>query len=446
MSTSTETLIYKFRNWIKQSLYIKIGSIGFIIALLMIPNSIVKDLIQERNYRQKDVIKEVSDKWGSQQQIVGPVLSIPYKTFHETSEGKTYESIKYSHFLPEHLKIDGEISPEYRKRGLYNVVLYQTLVKNEGWFVQPDFKLFGIAEENILYDKAFIQVSIPDMAGINEKIKLQFDNKSYQMEPGIRKINGFNSGVQIPVELDKETRELKFSFGLNLNGSHSLTFGPVGKETNVNINSKWPSPSFMGSFLPDDYSISDDGFSASWKVLDLNRNYSQSWIGDQQGLMQSQFGLELIQPVDEYAKNYRSAKYALLIISLTFLIFFFFEIINKQKVHPMHYVLVGLAISTFYFLLLSISEHFGFNRAYLISSLVTIGLIGAYSTSILETKFLSAVLVGVLSAVIAFIFIILQLEDFALLTGSVGLFVVLACVMYYSRNIDWSDVANSKKE
>lgn len=440
MNTTTETSISKLRSWIKQSLFIKISSIGLVIILLMIPNALIMDLINERNYNQQSVIDEVSDKWGQAQQIVGPVLTIPYRIFFENKEGEKFESIKYAHFLPEHLNIEGEVNPEQRKRGIYNAILYQTLVNCNGWFEQPDFNKFGITKDNYFLDRAFIQISIPDMTGINDKITLKFDNKSYQMEPGIEKINGFESGVKIPVVIDENQKEIAFDFNLNLNGSRSLTFGPIGKETIVDLKSTWDSPSFMGSFLPDEHAISESGFEASWKIFDLNRNYPQSWINENQNILGSSFGLELMQPVDEYAKNFRSAKYALLVISLTFLLFFFFEVMNKQKVHPMHYIFVGSAISIFYILLLSLSEHLGFNKAYLFSAQAVIGLISTYSISILDTKQLSVILSVILSGIFGFIFTILQLEDFALLAGSIGLLLVLASVMYYSRNIDWNNI------
>ena len=440
MNTAKESSVLKLRNWVKQSLFLKISNICLIIGLLMIPNALIKDLTQERNYNQESVIREVSEKWGKEQQIVGPVLTVPYKTFHEDKDGVTHEMIKYSHFLPEQLNINGEINPENRNRGIYSVVLYQALIKCHGWFKQPNFDKLGIDEKKIMLDQAFLQVSIPDMAGINDKITLEYNQKLYQMEPGIKKINGFQSGVKIPISIKKEHQNLEFNFDLNLNGSNALTFGPIGKETKIKLNSSWGSPSFMGSFLPDDHTVNDEGFVASWKVLDLNRNYPQSWINEKQNLLQSSFGLELMQPVDEYAKNFRSAKYALLVISLTFLLFFFFEVVNKQKVHPIHYIFVGLAISIFYILLLSFSEHLGFNMAYLLSSWAIIGLVGTYSATILETKYLALILSGILSAIFGFIFIILQLENFALLAGSIGLLLVLASVMYYSRNIDWNSV------
>lgn len=446
MDTANESFFFKLRSFIKQSLFIKIANIGIIIILLMIPNTIIKELISERNGNQRTVIREVSAKWGKEQQIVGPVLTIPYKTFFENKDGEIFESTKYCHFLPEQLNIHGDINPENRKRGIYNVVLYQALINCDGWFKKPNFDKLGVVEKDVLFDKAFLQVSIPDMAGINDKITLTYDKQTYHMEPGIEKLNGFSSGVQIPIKLASDREKMNFNFNLNINGSSALTFGPIGKETLVKLRSAWGSPSFMGSFLPDEHKVTKEGFTASWKILDLNRNYPQSWNNQNQDLLQSSFGLKLMQPVDEYAKNFRSAKYALLVISLTFLLFFFFEVINKQKVHPMHYIFIGLAISIFYILLLSLSEHLGFNKAYLLSSWAIIGLVGTYSTSILETKFLALILSGILVAIFSFIFIILQLEDFALLAGSIGLLAVLASVMYYSRNIDWSNVGRINNE
>lgn len=445
MNYTKESYSSRVKNWMQQSIYFKLASIGFIIILLMIPNAIVMDMIHERSYRQTEVVHEVSSKWGSRQVITGPVLSVPYKHIYENSDGETFESIKYAHFLPEKLEIDGSIKPEYRKRGIYNVVLYQSLINHVGYFDSIDITKLGIDRDLILFDQAFLQVSIPDMTGINDKIDIDINGSSYQMEPGIKQINGFQSGVKIPIDITNHLERLSFAFDLNLNGSESLSFGPVGKETNVKLQSKWPSPSFMGNFLPDQHSVTEDGFTASWRVLDLNRNYPQSWVDSSFDLNQFLFGLVLMEPVNEYARNIRSAKYALLVIVLCFLVFFFFEIVNKQSVHPLHYILIGLAISIFYFLLLSISEHFGFNIAYLISASVTIGLITAYSRSILDTKYLSMILAAILTAVMTFIFVILQLEDFALLVGTIGLFVVLASVMYFSRNIDWNGAKTNVK-
>jgi inner membrane protein len=444
MNTNNESTIDRIRSWFKQSLFIKTISIGFIMLLLMIPNTLIKEIIRERNYSQKDAIQEVSAKWGNEQQIIGPILTVPYKSIHTNADGETFENIKFSHFLPEQLSINANVNPNTRKRGIYNVILYQSNLDCNGSFGKIDLSQFGIQEEHVLWDKAYVVVSIPDMGGINDNIEMTFGEQKARMESGITTMNNIQSGVKMPISLDPTATHHAFNFSLDINGSKSINFAALGKETNVELSSTWASPSFNGAFLPDERQISEAGFTAKWKVLDLNRNYPQAWIGTNQNLKQSTFGLTLIQPVNEYAKNTRSAKYALLVISLTFLLFFFFEVINKQTVHPMHYILIGLAISVFYILLLSLSEHLGFNRAYLISTWATVGLIGAYSTTILSARKLVFILSGILFAIFGFIFVILQLEDFALLAGAIGLFAVLAMVMYFSRNIDWGNVGKGK--
>lgn len=205
----------------------------------------------------------------------------------------------------------------------------------------------------------------------------------------------------------------------------------------MNIKSKWQNPSFIGSFLPDEREINTDGFSANWKVLHLNRPYPQNFRGSVQGIYESSFGVNLIVPVDEYQKSMRSAKYAVIFITLTFLIFFFVQILNGVKIHPIQYIIVGLALCVFYTLLIALSEHIAFKFSYLISSVSIIGLITLYAKSIFNNKKLTTLICLILATLYLFIYSIIQMEDYALLMGSVGLFIVLATIMYLSRKIDW---------
>ena len=183
--------------------------------------------------------------------------------------------------------------------------------------------------------------------------------------------------------------------------------------------------------------IDNNGFSANWKIFDLNRNYPQCWIGNSHNVDNSAFGVELFIPVDIYQKSIRTVKYALMFIVLTFIAFFFSEVMNRLRVHPIQYLLIGLAISIFYILLISISEHTTFNFAYMVSSLAVIMLITGYAKSILKNNRMSVMVGSVLVILYGYLFIILQLEDYALLMGSIGLFIVLSLVMYITRKIDW---------
>lgn len=371
------------------------------------------------------------------QTIIGPVLTIPYNRWIQYEDGKRNAVREVAHFLPLKLEVNGNVIHEIRQRGIFNVILYQTELTLTGNFEQPDFTALHIDPKDVLWEQAKLSVGVSGMSGIKNMIELDWDNNKFRMEPGTAEPMLLASGVSIEVPVNMESTNYNFSIPLKVNGSDFLQFEPVGKETKVNLQSDWNSPSFIGNFLPDQREINENGFRANWQVLDLNRNYPQSWQNDNFKFGESAFGVRLIQPVDEYAKNNRSAKYAILIIGLTFLIYFFFETLRKFHIHPFQYLLIGLAISVFYLLLLSLSEQIGFNYAYLAAALATIGLITFYSASVLKITRLVIQLALLLIAIYGFIFVILQLEDFALLAGSLGIFVALAAVMFYSRKVDW---------
>ena len=227
---------------------------------------------------------------------------------------------------------------------------------------------------------------------------------------------------------------------LDLKGSQLLYFTPVGKVTDINLHSKWNNPSFNGAFLPDSRDISGKGFTANWNVLQLNRNYPQVWSNNRHKINNSSFGLNLLLPVDNYQKSYRSIKYAVLFIGFTFLVFFFIEVLNKVFIHPIQYILVGISLVVFYTLLLSISEHLKYNIAFIISAISTLILISGYVKAILKSNKLSFLITGILTILYTFIFVIIQLQDYALLIGSIGIFLILGLVMYFSRKIDWYDL------
>ena len=357
---------------------------------------------------------------------------------------KTVTTTHYAHFLPNDLNIESRVNPEIRYRGIYEAILYNTELNFKGNFDAPNFEALGIPEQDVLWKEAFVAVGITDMRGIQESIELKWDSAEYKFDPGIPLSDVFGSGVSVDVGLQQGVAQ-NFSLDININGSESLNFMPLGKETTLAMQADWSSPSFKGAFLPDERNITEDGFTANWKVLHLNRNYPQQWIGKGQEISQSQFGLSLLMPLDQYQKNERSVKYAIMFICLTFLLFFFVEILNTTRIHPLQYLLVGLSICVFYLLLLSFSEQIGFNTAYFIASAAVILLITIYSKSVLKNNFLTAVMFGTLVGLYGFLYSLLQLQDYALLMGSVGLFVILAVVMYLSRNIDWYTIGKRQK-
>ena len=430
----------KSQFWSKDSVSLKLMIIGILSLVLLIPGAMIQNLISEREKTRNEVISEINSKWGYAQTIVGPVISVPYKTYYY-EDNELVTTINHVHFLPDNLEIDGKINPDIRYRGIYKVVVYNSLLKFRGEFKEINVNDLDIDESSILWDQAVIYVGISDMRGISKELELVLNDKSHGVNPGLPVKDIVKSGIASKI-LIKNNSHIKFEFELDLNGSESLNFQPIGKTTNVKIKSDWRTPSFDGAFLPDEREINESGFTAKWNVLHLNRNYPQKWINYAYLTDESSFGVNLLFPVDQYQKANRSVKYAIMFIGLTFLAFFFSETLNRVRIHPVQYMLVGLALVIFYTLLISLSEHIGFGFSYLLSSILIISLIVYYYNSILK-KTRSTIIIGLILVLLyVFLFTIIQLKDYALLIGSIGLFIVIAVIMYVSKNIDWYSSVN----
>lgn len=458
-------------GWMSQSVMLKLFVVGFLMLILLIPTAMLQDLITERQHTRDTASQEITSKWGADQQVGGPVLTVPYLTTVENDKGQKTSVREYAHFLPENLSINGNITPQQRYRGIYVVMLYNSRIRIEGTFKAPNLAALKVPESDYRLSEAFVSLGVSDLKGIKEAVRLSFGNERLTFNPGIETSDIFGSGISVPVRIEAGQDEYKFSCELNLNGSSTLHFLPLGKETTVKLQSSWATPSFVGSFLPEQRNISPSGFDASWKVLQYNRNYPQQGLGsfipqqiqnndgptpvrayDQAavaaspGQLNGAFGVKLLLPIDEYQKTTRSAKYAGMFILITFTAFFFVEILNRRKLHPIQYLLVGFAVCLFYVLLLSISEHLSFNWAYLIGCATILGLVTFYTKSIFNNARLTLIFNGIITLLYGFFYSLLQLEDYALLLGSIGLVLILATVMYLTRNIDWYNIYGKEKE
>jgi len=444
----------KANNWLKNSLSIRLITIGILILLLLIPVTTVQNLIRERENRQREAIEEVSSKWSNVQTITGLILTVPYTTHtrvYDADNSDNYELInttKYAHFLPDSLVIVGDIFPEMRYRGIYEVIIYKSDLNISGTLSMPEFDEWKIEDENVLWGDAFVALGLTDLRGIQENVSLQWDGTQYDLNPGVESNDVISSGISSRIPIQKglsNPGKLDYSLNIKLNGSSSLNFIPIGKSTSVTLNSTWKNPSFGGAFLPDKREMDNDGFSANWNISHLNRPYPQSFRGETNGVVESAFGVELFVPVDEYQKSMRSAKYAALFITLTFLVFFFIQIMNRIKIHPIQYFIVGLALCVFYVLLIAISEHLPFKISYFLASVSIIAMITLYAKSISKDNTITKLIGLILVILYLFIFSIIQMQDYALLVGSIGLFIVLGIIMYLSRKIDWYAVQPNTK-
>jgi inner membrane protein len=438
------SMFEEISTWL-QSPILRAAAIGALILLLLIPLGMVGMLVGERETNRMTVEREVAEKWGGQQSLVGPILSVPYRYRTQGPNGEVLTHVGYTRFLPSILDIEGDLRPEIRYRGIYEVALYEVGLKWSGEFERPDLGLWKIPPEDVLWDEAVLTVGIPDLRGIKRAIVANWGEETLGFEPGTGGVSFCASGIHARVPRLEASENTRFSFELGLNGSRDLLFAPLGKETRLSLSSSWPSPSFTGQFLPESREVTPDGFSAEWNISYLTRPFPQQWRDGEVApelLTQWMGGVTLFQPVDSYAKTGRTTKYGVLFLFLTFAVYFLFEILGRIRVHPFQYLLVGFALCLFYLLLLSLSEHIGFGTAYLLASAGTVGLIAVYSGSVLGSLGRAAAIGAGLAGLYSYLYVLLQLEDYALLLGSLGLFGLLSAAMVLTRRVDWYAVGH----
>ena len=431
---------------LKESLTIKLITIGVLILLLLIPLEMVQSLIRERNYRNQNTISDVSQEWSRAQILNGPIVTVPYHSYEKTTVNDVEKVIlvtRYLQLMPEELNINGELFPKTLHRGIYDVVVYQGQLKVNGSFDFTELQQQQINPERILWNEAVINLGISDMRGITDQIKMAIGDSNCTFLPGLENVGMSSAGVHAVFPLTGSETLVDFSFDLNLKGSSTMSFIPLAKTTDVKLSSTWQSPSFYGSFLPNDRTL-ENGFSASWKVLNLNRPIPQVVRGENVSFGEHSFGVELFMPTTQYQKSERTAKYGALVIGLVFLIIFFVQIMRKISIHPFQYILIGLALVIFYTLLVSISEFTSFNTSYVISGAAVVVLVTVYLNGVIKNGKSTAIIFGLQTFIYGFIYVIIQLEDTALLIGSIGLFLTLAIIMLVSRKVDWYNLKASK--
>jgi inner membrane protein len=425
---------------LKSSIGIRLAIIAFISLVLLIPAVMIQVLINERQERRDEAVQEIFSKWGDSQTLAGPILSIPYNYLVKNEEGELFNTIRYAHILPKDLNIQVEVLPELRYRGIYEAVLYTASLRLDGTIDPTEISTLNIPPKDLFWNDAIISIGISDLRGIQDLVKISINSSELLMEPGIETRDILPSGISSKGFFSDAATEYNFSVDITLNGSGTLMFIPLGIETQVTCNSKWANPSFTGNFLPDSREVTNEGFKAVWKILHLNRNFPQKWTGTDFNIYPSGFGIEFLIPVDDYQKTMRTAKYAIMFITFTFLSFFLIELLNQKAIHPIQYLLIGFSLLVFYTLLLSLTEHMNFNLAYILAGAANIVLISAYTKSVLKSNQQTFIILGILVLLYGYLFVVLQLQDYALLMGSVGLFIVLATLMYLTRKIDWFSI------
>ena len=412
----------------------KIFLIGVLSVLLLIPQQIILHVVNERNATSREAEEDVERMWSASQRVIGPVVRISAK------KGNAADV----YLLPEELRVTGDVKTENRHRGNFDVTVYSADLSLDGSLQLPNLSEYV----DSVYDlsKAEILISLSDFRGLSENVVLHLNGHEYTMKSDKDEELGSVLCCRVPVGELRDTVPVPYSVRLPLKGSESLMFLPIGNSTSVELTSNCATPSFQGNFLPEQRTVSDSGFTATWKVLALNRDFGQAvtrWceygdaISHGVSMEHSEFGVMMKVPVLQYQQTTRTVKYAYLFIFLTFATVFFVEYRRQTPIHPVQYLLIGTALLIFYALLLSFSEHIPFLWSYVIAMLMTVALITGYLAGILKIR-KTALLVGALLLTLyIFLYVLLQLETYALLFGSLGLFVILAVLMFVSLKVKW---------
>jgi inner membrane protein len=444
----------------KHPLVKKVLAIALLTLLLMIPLMMIENIVYERSTYRDQAHNSIAQSWTGEQQLVGPLLVVPYKEIHTLSvwdeQKKRYQQKKQTRhgrllIMPEDLTIDGEITTETRKRGIYPVPVYHSQLAVSGRFNFDKIETFiKNTKHDIEWQEAYLSVLICDVRGVETQPLLKWQNQTHEFLPDTR-LDEVSNGMHVPLAgIEAQREPVEFSFELKLNGMESLQFSPVGKSTRISLKADWPDPSFIGRYLPTKRVIDAQGFKSTWNLSSFSSSISQHLATCQEGecsrLRDERFGVRLFNSVDIYQQSERSVKYALMFIGLTFVSFFLFEVMKGLRLHPMQYLLVGLGLSVFYLLLISLSEHMAFHYAYVLATLASTLLIGFYISSVLRSLKGGAMITSSLLLLYAMLYGILSSEDNSLLMGSLLIFGVLSLVMIVTRRLDWYAITDGLSE
>lgn len=441
-----------------------------ILAMLfLIPLWMVRGVITERSFRAQEVAREIAGKWAYEQFVQGPFLVIPGERINPASE-KGEVQYRKAVLLPDAFSAQAEVVTETRSRGIFDTVVYTSEIKLKGDFTAAALKKAGFEEDGwrLRFDQAVLALGINDLRGIQGDLAASFGAASLEAEPGMPSAGPLpSSGIHWPVSA-REVQDggAQFEVALTLRGSSRLSFLPVGQSSVMEMRGDWLSPSFDGRSLPVEREIHEDGFSAKWDVSHLSRPLPQSWTSDDataanldpRTLYQSRssraahgvdlsnisIGASFLQPVDFYLLSERSAKYGLLIVALLFLTFFLFEVLAGIALHPLQYLMVGASLVLFFLGLVALAEVVGFAAAYGLSSGLVAAMVSFYAAAILKRRLWAGSLCGMIVALYALIYLILQLEEVALLAGTLVLFAALGLTMFATRKVDWFNVRKSE--
>jgi len=427
-----------------RSVTLKVVAIAFLILVLAIPLSMIKGVVLDRTNVKSDATTNIQNSWGHEQTIAGPILKLPFTSQEMGSDGSTYLADHVALLLVENSTTAADVRTKTLSRGIHDVPVFTAKMAINATFDLDLLDELGVRRADVAWGDAEVLLGISDLAAINIIPVLQSNGVSSDFDGSVHQISGLppqlsaNPGLSEKQLIDKQVIEVDLQ--LTVNGSNSLQFLPLADNAIVTATSDWSTPSFSGRRLPTERDVSADGFTATWQSSSIGRKIPARWVD--YGVRPDHgsgdiFGVRLMQAVGLYQLMFRALKYAVLFIGLTFVSYFLIETVGKFRLHPLQYLLVGLSNSLFYLLLLSLAEHIGFAWAYILSAFASAALVVAYSMTVLASRSRAFAMSLVLAGLYAFLYLTLTAETYALLAGSVGLWFILAAIMYLTRAISW---------
>ena len=418
----------------------KVLGIALLALLMLIPLAQVNDLVREREGRAREATQQIAERWGASQLVGAPVLVVPVR--RQVMQDKTPTTVEEREYLlADRAAIDAKLAPELRRYGIYETAVYTADMKIEGRFRVSDIAALAAPGLEPQWQRAELRVPVADVRGIRRVSSLHFGDGELAFGPGTDGV-GCVSAISAPARIDPATlaEQIPFSFTMTLAGTERFAVLPLARETDLHAQSAWPDPGFDGAFLPATRRVDAGGFEAEWQVLDLNRALAQRWREGENvnnALTGSAFGITLTQPAGSYQQNVRAGKYGVLFIALTFVAFFLFEVLRGLRVHPVQYLLVGLALATFYVVLLAVSEQIGFALAYVLAAAAVVAMVGGYAGVVLAQRRAGLMLGALLALIYALLYGLVVSEDYALLMGALALLAAIAALMYLTRRVNW---------
>jgi len=427
--------------------------IAALLLLMLIPLSFIKSLVEDRSFYRSEAIDSISMPIGGKPQIQGIFIALPYweETSRETFSGgiKNVEVIRNKKYLitaPTDYQIKSDIKPYFLSRGIFKVPAFTADLDTKVEFKPVDFKQFSIEERMFIKDECILLLGISSTKILTELPEFSFNGTTLkQSELKLKEISPFTQTIFYTLPDSAFNTNFVITSRFTIQGSERIDIVPIAENNDFSMTSSWKSPSFSGGWLPVDRRLDDNGFSANWKIPGLSTVFSHAWkidgtnfdFSNDSWSKSNSVRTELILPVDNYQKTTRSVKYGILFLLVPFIALFLCELFLKIKVHPIQYCLIGIADILFYLLLLSISEHLSFWTSYFISAAAVCISTLFYTSGVFKNFKWGLILSGIQLISYIFLFGTLQAEDYALLIGSIGLFVVIVLLMALTRKIDW---------